>query len=143
MKQKFSMRLSSSISIWMKEMLLTKNRNKTFHPKLILCTPIMEFCLGKSLRNLNNNKKKTWTYRVIDHKKKKKKTWIFTISYYKFSNFELLHNNSLWVFIYNMNDLSIKICGVWSFWQSGLLDCLKEIATLFIKEKNKKKKTKT
>ena len=35
-------------------------------------------------------------------------------------------------------NLSIKICGVWSFWQSGLLDCLKEIATLIIKKKKKK-----
>ena len=39
-------------------------------------------------------------------------------------------------------NLSIKVCGVWSFWQSGLLDWLKEITTLIIREK-KKKKTKT
>ena len=42
-------------------------------------------------------------------------------------------------------NLSIKVCGVWSFWQSGLLDWLKEITTLIIRKKiqnktNKKKK---
>ena len=43
-------------------------------------------------------------------------------------------------------NLSIKVCGVWSFWQSGLLDWLKEITTLIIRKKQKtknKKKTKT
>ena len=40
-------------------------------------------------------------------------------------------------------NLSIKVCGVWSFWQSGLLDWLKEITTLIIrKKKNKKQKKK-
>ena len=39
-------------------------------------------------------------------------------------------------------NLSIKVCGVWSFWQSGLLDWLKEITTLIIRKKKKKKKTK-
>ena len=39
-------------------------------------------------------------------------------------------------------NLSIKVCGVWSFWQSGLLDWLKEITTLIIRKKKKKNKTK-
>ena len=42
-------------------------------------------------------------------------------------------------------NLSIKVCGVWSFWQSGLLDWLKEITTLIIRKKKnttKKKKQK-
>ena len=40
-------------------------------------------------------------------------------------------------------NLSIKVCGVWSFWQSGLLDWLKEITTLIIrKKKHKTKQTK-
>ena len=40
-------------------------------------------------------------------------------------------------------NLSIKVCGVWSFWQSGLLDWLKEITTLIIrKKKHKTKRTK-
>ena len=37
-------------------------------------------------------------------------------------------------------NLSIKVCGVWSFWQSGLLDWLKEITTLIIRRKRRKKK---
>ena len=36
-------------------------------------------------------------------------------------------------------NLSIKVCGIWSFWQSGLLDWLKEIATLIIRKKQKHK----
>ena len=43
--------------------------------------------------------KKKLEYIELD---KKKKTWFFTISFYKFSNFELLHDSSLWVFIANM-----------------------------------------
>ena len=39
-------------------------------------------------------------------------------------------------------NLSIKVCGVWSFWQSGLLDWLKEITTLIIRRKRRKKKNK-
>ena len=39
-------------------------------------------------------------------------------------------------------NLSIKVCGVWSFWQSGLLDWVKEITTLIIRKKNTKHKTK-
>ena len=39
-------------------------------------------------------------------------------------------------------NLSIKVCGVWSFWQSGLLDWLKEITTLIIRKKKKNKKQK-
>ena len=46
-------------------------------------------------------------------------------------------------------NLSIKVCGVWSFWQSGLLDWVKEITTLIIRKKktqntkqNKQKKKK-
>ena len=52
----------------------------------------------KSLKNLNENfynKKRIWIYRVLD-KKKKKKVLQFPS---KFSNFELLHDSSLWVFI--------------------------------------------
>ena len=60
-----------------------------------------EFCLRESLRNLNLknfNKKRTWTYWVITQKKKKS----FTIFFYKFLNFELLHDSLLWVFIANV-----------------------------------------
>ena len=40
-------------------------------------------------------------------------------------------------------NLSIKVCGVWSFWQSGLLDWVKEITTLIIRKKKHKTKNKT
>ena len=40
-------------------------------------------------------------------------------------------------------NLSIKVCGVWSFWQSGLLDWVKEITTLIIRKKKHKTQNKT
>ena len=40
-------------------------------------------------------------------------------------------------------NLSIKVCGVWSFWQSGLLDWLIEITTLIIRKKKHKTQNKT
>ena len=42
------------------------------------------------------NKKRTWIYQVIDKKKKK-------LHFPYFSNFELLHDSSLWVFIANVD----------------------------------------
>ena len=42
------------------------------------------------LKLKNFNEKRTWIYQVINQKKKK-----FTISFYKFSNFKLLHDSSL------------------------------------------------
>ena len=61
-----------------------------------------------SLKNFN---KKTRIYRIIDQKKKiiKFNTWSFTIFFYKFSNFKLLYDSSLWVSIVNVGSYEAMI----------------------------------
>ena len=57
----------------------------------------------QNLNEKNLNKKKIWKYWVI-HKKNKRN---FTISFYKFSNFELLRD---WVFIAIVSSYDILVC---------------------------------
>ena len=67
---------------------------------MVQCCSSRNFVLSGLLRNLNLknlNKKRTRKYQVIDQKKKKKHEILQFPSY--FSNFELLHNISLCLFI--------------------------------------------
>ena len=77
----------------------------------------------KKLKLKNFNKKRTWIYWVIDKKKKKS----ITISFYKFSNFELLHDSSLWVFIVNVGSydhfILLSLSNIFIFMQLLLFIC--------------------
>ena len=57
---------------------------------------LQEFCLGEPLKKFN---KKIEYIELLTQKKKK---WSFTTFFYKFSNFKLLYDSSLWVSIANV-----------------------------------------
>ena len=67
---------------------------------------LQEFCLGGSLKNFN---KKNLNISNYQQQKKKFNTWSFTILLYKFSNFKLLYDSSLWVSIVNVGSYEAMI----------------------------------
>ena len=58
----------------------------------------------------------------------KKKNWSFKISFYKFSNFELLYDSSLWVFITIVGNydyfILLSLSNIFIFMQLLLSICL-------------------